>query len=121
MINYFENDYSIPVILGNCADALKAAYLIRRKGKAEIHIFSEKISIFKRARYTFHKLPRTNRFILVSLFDFTNSIHEYFTPILVYCDSFSDFIEENKSALETRYIIIHAKEVEKHLTDKPEE
>ena len=121
MINYFENDYSIPVILGNIADALKAAQLIRRQGKKEIHIFSEKLSILERSRYTFHKIPRTNRFILASLLDFTNSIHEYFTPLLVYCDSFSDFIEENKAALETRYIIIHANEVKKHLTDKPEE
>ena len=113
MINYFENDYSIPVILGSDTDALIAADLIRRKGKTEIHLFADRLSILQRAKFSFHKLPRTNRFILLSLLDFANSIHEYFTPILIYCNTFSDFVEENRHTLESRYIVMHVSETEK--------
>lgn len=111
MINYFENDYSIPVLLGNGTDTLSAAELIRRQGKTEIHIFADRLSVFKRAKYSFHKLPRTNRFIIVSLLDFASSIHEYFTPILIYSDEFSLLIDENRHSLESKYIIIPADEI----------
>ncbi len=117
MINYFENDYSIPVILGSNVAELNAANIIRKQSKKEIHVFAQKLSLINKARYSFHKLPQGNSLLPIALKDFANSIHEYYTPLLIYGNGFSDFIEENKTELESIYITIPATEIEKYFTN----
>ena len=121
MINYFENDYSIPVILGNDTDELNAAAIISRHSDKEIHVFADKLSLFKRVRYSFHKLSHSNNFLKSALLDFAASIHEYYTPLLIYGKSFLNFIEQNKTEIESIYIAIPANEVEKYFTNTRKE
>ena len=121
MINYFDNDYSIPVILGNGTDELKTANLIKKETSKEIHIFANKLSLIKRVKYTFHKLPQSKRLLLTAISDFAGSIHEYYTPILIYGASYADFISKNRDELESMYITIPADEIHKYFENKPKE
>ncbi len=121
MINYFDNDYSIPVILGNGITELKAAKLIGKEQDKEIHIFADKLSFFKRVKYTFHKLPQSKRFLLPALSDFARSTHEYYTPILIYGTDYSDFVSESIDELESMYITIPAGEINKYFDTDPKE
>jgi hypothetical protein len=121
MINFFENDYSIPVILGSGTCESNAAELITKCNNKKVHIFSEKLSVLKRVRYTFHKIPKGERLLINALSDFADSVHEYNTPILVYGTSFSDFVANNLLLLESKYITIPVDEVEKYFTKTPKE
>ena len=121
MINYFENDYAVPVILGNGIEELNAASVISNRSNKEIYVFADKLSLLKRIKYTFHKLPKSNILTLTALMDFSASLHEYFTPILIYGKDFSEFIENNRSELESIYITVHANEIEKYFTNTQKE
>ena len=121
MINYFDNDYSIPVILGNGITELKAAKLISKETDKEIHVFADKLSPIKRLKYTFHKLPQSKRLLLTTISDFAGSIHEYYTPILIYGASYADFISKNRDELESMYITIPTEEIRKYFEINPKE
>ena len=117
MINYFENDYSVPIILGGNTDGFMAADVISRHSDKEIHVFSNHLSIFKKIRFTFHKVPRSLSLLPKSLLDFAGTIHEYYTPILIFSSEYSEFIEENRALLESFYIIIPASEIKQYFSE----
>ncbi len=114
-MNYFENEYTMPILFGSCKKITDTADIIRENTKLEIHIFADKLSYLSRLKYKFHKIPQNNLDIaLLSLRDFAIGLHEYFTPLLIFCEEQdSKFIAENKTMLEDLFVILTVSDVNK--------
>ncbi len=107
-MNFFENEYALPVILGGTKEAISVANLLRGNTDASIHIFAQKLSFINRLIYNYHEITSVNDdILLIALNDFVDNIHEYYTPILIFCDDEGKcFTEKYFDILEQRYIII---------------
>lgn len=108
-MTFFDNEYALPVVIGDGSKAIEIAKLIRRKTNLEIHIFSHRISFLDKLKFKYHKLSSGREDIaLLKLFILAETLHESFTPILIYCDDKLEFIEKHFDELESMYVIISA-------------
>ena len=109
-MNYFENDYALPVILGSSTEAISVATLLRRESDLKIHIFARKLSLINRLLFKYHKTTSENEdILLLSLIDFSDTVGEYYMPVLILCDETGKaFAEKYFSFLEQRYVIMSA-------------
>ncbi len=107
-MNFFENEYALPIILGNSKEAISMANLLHRETELKIHIFADKLSFIDRLLFRFHRIAYLNDdILLLSLSDFADSLQEYFMPVLIFCDSMGrSFVEKHFERLEQRYVII---------------
>ncbi len=116
-MNFFENEYTIPVILGSSQEGLDLANIIRKKTHLEIHIFGYSLSFFRKLKYRFHKITSNKDITYLSLIKFAECIHEGYSPLLIYCDDMIDFVTQNFSDLESIFIIISAKTAKNFFTE----
>ena len=87
-MNYFENDFALPIILGNSKEAIRAAKTLQKNTDLEIHIIAKNLSIIGRLRFYFHKLySSSDEMILITLEDLAKGFEEYDTPILIYSEN----------------------------------
>ncbi len=109
-MNFFENEYTLPVILGGGKEAVSVANTLRGNTDLKIHIFAQKLGFIDKLIYKYHKLTSKDEdILLLTLNDFADSLNELYTPVLIYCDSEGlDFVEKNFALLEQRYVIISA-------------
>lgn len=108
-MNFFDNEYALPVILGDGSKAIEIANLIRKNTNLEIHIFSHKLSFLDKLKFKFHKLSSNQEdILLMKLSMLAECLHESFTPILIYCDDGLRFIEKHFDDLACMYVIISA-------------
>ncbi len=116
-MNYFDNEYAVPIILGNCKETMKIAKILRKSTSLDIHIFARRLSPLKRFQYKFHKITSNeDSIVLLALIDFANNLHEYYTPILIYCsDHDNDFIGSHTLELENLFIIIKTQDIAKDI------
>ncbi len=113
-MNFFDNDYALPVFLGADKNAILAADTIRRNTDLKIHFFSRKIPFFYKLIYKYHKIALQNDdMLLLALNDFADDMSDYYTPILIFSDDIGKaFTDKYSHELEQRYIIISSKTVQ---------
>ncbi len=118
-MNFFENDYAVPVILGGGKEAISTADILRDNTDLKIHIFADRLSCINKLKYRFHKMiPSAEDILLLSLNDFADGMHEYYTPILIFTDARGQaFIEENFDSLEQRYVIISSNTAKNYFSE----
>lgn len=108
-MNFFDNEYALPVVLGDGSKAIEIANLIRKNTNLEIHLFSHKVSLWNKLKFKTHKLSSDKEDIsLLKLTVLAECLHESFTPILIYCDDELGFVEKHFDELESMYVIISA-------------
>ncbi len=107
-MNFFENEYTLPVILGNSREAISVATLLHRDTDLTVHILASKLSFIDRLIFKFHKVYTDNEdILLLALNDLADGFHEYHTPVLIYCDDYGKaFVERHFEHLEQRYVLI---------------
>ena len=108
-MNFFDNEYALPVVLGDGSKAIEIANLIHKNTNLEIHLFSHKVSLWNKLKFKTHKLSSDKEDIsLLKLTVLAECLHESFTPILIYCDDELGFVEKHFDELESMYVIISA-------------
>ena len=106
---YHENDYLVPVLLGNEKNVIAYANAILRRKKARPHIFGKGFSLLSTLRYNCHKIaPWSEFWQFAALCDFAESLDAYYTPALILCGEYDRriydlFCEE----LEKRFVVIN--------------
>ena len=117
MVNYFENDYALPIILGSCKESIDVAKEIQRRTSLDVTVISHKLSFLNKIR--FQHLPLTSKqeeIILLALTDYARDAREYSTPILIFCEEHdAEFIEKYRPELEHIYVIIPSREIKFYL------
>ena len=115
MLNYFENDLAVPIILGNSEDAIKSASLIKRKTILPVTVLSEKLSAFNKIRFIHKKLTSpSDSILLLTLEHIAEEIPEFSNPILIYGFKENGFVSRNRSLLEKLYILISTEELKSY-------
>lgn len=116
-MNYFENDFALPIILGNSKETIKTAKMLQKKTELEIHVLAKSLSLVGRLRFYFHKLySSSDEIVLITAEDLVKDFDEYYTPILIYCEKeFGDLVERNSERIESTFIAVKASDVEKLL------
>lgn len=115
MLNYFENDLAVPIILGSSKEAIQSASLIKRKTILPVTVLSEKLSAINKIRFSHKKLVSSrDDILLLTLEDIAEETPEFSNPILVYCFEENGFVSRNRSLLEKLYILISTKELKSY-------
>lgn len=116
-MNYFENDFALPIILGNSKEAIRAAKKLQKKTELEIHVLAKSLSLVGRLRFYFHKLySSSDEIVLITAEDLARGFEEYYTPILIYCEAeFGDLVKRHSDRIEATFITVVASDVEKLL------
>ena len=112
-MNYFENDFALPIILGNSKEAIRAAKTLQKNTDLEIHIIAKNLSIIGRLRFYFHKLySSSDEMVLITLEDLAKGFEEYYTPILIYSENeFGGFVQRHSERIDARFITVSASEL----------
>ncbi len=110
-MDYLDNDFLIPVILGDGKDSSKAAKFVRDVTKIRPFIFSSEFSLLQRISFKCRKLPLSNRLYAEHLCNFAYKISTQYSLLLIYCESYRAFIENNSLDLESRYIAVSFEEI----------
>ena len=120
MVNYFENDYALPIILGGCKESIDVAREIKSKTSLEVTVISHKLSFLNKIRFNHLKLTsKQEEIILLTLNDVARDALEYSTPLLIFCeDHDAEFIEKYRSELEQSYVMIPSREIKFYLGSK---
>lgn len=115
-MNYFENEFALPIILGNSKEAIRTAKLLQKKTDLEIHIIARKLSVLNKLRFYFHKLcSDSDEIILMIAEDILKDFEEYYTPIIIYDEKeYGEFITNNAERVEASFIIMKACDFENH-------
>ena len=113
-MNYFENDFALPIILGNSKEAIRAARALQKNTDLEIHIIAKNLSLIGRLRFYFHKLySSSDEIVLLTVEDFVKGFEEYYTPILIYSEKeFGGFIQRNTERIDAVFITMSTSDVE---------
>lgn len=117
-MNYFENEFALPIILGNSKEAIQVAKLLQKKTELEIHIIAEKLSLLNRLRFYFHKLcSDSDDIVLLTAEDIVKGFEEYYTPVLIYDEKkYGNFITKNSERIEASFIVMSACDFEKYFS-----
>ena len=84
-MNYFENEYALPIILGSSKEAILTAKTLQKKTDLEIHVIAKRLSLLNRLRFYFHRLCSDSEdIILMTAEDIARGFDDYYTPILIY-------------------------------------
>ena len=121
-MNYFENEFALPIILGNSKSALRAAKTLQKRTDLEIHIVGRGLSLLGRLRFYFHKLSSSSdEIVLLTIEDIVKGLDEYYLPILIYCeDDYGSFFAKNKERLESLFVTVNAKDIDNYFPRKIE-
>lgn len=113
MVNYFENEHAIPIIIGDCKETISAASIIRKQTDLKVTVLSTRLSPLNKIRFAHRKLTSLNEdIILLTLKDIAERINEYSTPLLIYCTKHNtELISKYISELQQLYVIIPAQEI----------
>ena len=122
MVNYFENDMAIPIVLGSCKETIAAARIIQRHTEHKVIVLSKNLSIFNKMRFSHRSITaQSDEIYLLTLRDIAREAYEYSTPLLVYCPEHSrDFISKHANVLESMYVLIPANEIESYFEERSE-
>ena len=117
-MNYFENEFALPIILGNSKESIQVAKLLQKKTELEIHIIAKKLSLLNMLRFYFHKLcSDSDEIILMIAEDILKDSEEYYTPVLIYDkNEYGELIKRNAERVETSFIIMSVYDFKKHFT-----
>ena len=108
-MDHLDNDFLIPVILGNGKSADSMARLIFTKASVRPYAFSVKFSFWQRLLCKCHKLMGNSDLSkLNELLHFADNNEDRGSLLLVYTEENERFIFDNASTLESRYVLAYA-------------
>ena len=107
-MNISEHEYLLPIIIGNGKDAISAAKKIYKKTGASVHLFASKFPFWQRAFYRCHTVdPMRDEFLLESLTSYLGSIEEYFCPVIIICDKYTqDLVDKYSDEVESACLVV---------------
>ena len=107
-MDYLDNEYSVPVIIGegNATDRV-AVYIFKRMGIRPF-IFASKFTLTQRIFCKCRKLPSSSHCILEdALLTLANTADGYYSPLLIYCTKKAEqFVKEHSQIIESAYICV---------------
>ena len=84
---YHNNDYLIPIIIGNTREKKRFAREIIKAKKAIPHLFASRFSFFDKLLFKCHVYKPENVFwMFCALVSYAENIDEYYTPAIIVCD-----------------------------------
>ena len=106
---YFENEYMVPVLLGDKSRSLRLAKIIFKKYGVKPHVFGFSFTLFEKIKYQCHTFSSKADFIITaSLLNFADSIAPYYTALLILCDEQAkELIGHENNILESAYICVY--------------
>ena len=108
-MNYLDNDYLIPVILGGGRAATAAAQYVFNKTGIRPYIFSTDPSIDQRLLFHGRKIPTGSDYAMLSeLCSFAEKKDPQGSLLLIYTKENKDFIYDYSDEIESRYITVSA-------------
>ena len=111
-MNYLDNDYLIPVILGNDKEAIAAARLVFDKTGIRPYIFSSEFSLEQRLLYRCKKVSAQSQLALIlELCSFSQKHDAQGSPLLIYTDKNRQFVQDHSDDIESRYVTVSAQEL----------
>lgn len=112
-MNYLENDFLLPVIIGSDPNCTETAKRIYKSTKIKPHIFSDRFSWYQKLFFKCHKIFSFSHSVLCAeLCSFPLRFEEYFTPILIICDERSEnFVKAYSETIESAYITVKAEDL----------
>lgn len=110
IMNWFEHEYLVPVIIGNGKSERALAIDIRKKLGVVPCIFAERFGFGQRFSAICCRVkPMREHTLLTSLCDFAAELEEYKFPILIYSEDSAKFISAHSETLEARFVLCDAK------------
>ncbi len=112
-MNYLENDFLLPVIIGSDKNCTETAKKIYQSTKIKPHIFSDRFSWYQRLFFKCHKIFSFSHLVLCAeLSSFPSRFEEYFTPILIICDERAEkLVHACSESIESIYITVKAEDL----------
>ena len=112
-MNYLDNEYSVPVIIGQGKTADRMAVYIFRRTGVRPFIFASKFTLTQHIFGKCRKLASSsNEIIADALLTFASVADGYYTPLLIYCTQKAEqFIKEYSQSIESAYICVSHKEL----------
>ena len=106
-MNWLDHEYLVPVIIGNGKEAIKVARKIYRKSGRRAQIFAESFTFFQRLEFSCHTVfPMKESFVFESLLAFSRSLEEYFYPVIIVYDDFSqEIVDKNSDIIESAFLV----------------
>ena len=107
-MNYLSHEYLVPVIIGDSAESLNAAKSIYKMTEIKSHIFADKFTLRQKWNCICHKVnPMRDSLLLESLCAFSESLEEYYFPVLIPCGKDAEaFAQKYDRELSSHYVII---------------
>ncbi len=112
-MDFFENEYAVPVLCGRGGEAAKVLSRIIHTPAQKPHIFSDRFTIRQRLFAVCHRVPAFNSGILcAAICDFAENIDESNTPLFIlYNSETARFSMRYKEKLEGLFIIVDLMDV----------
>ncbi len=113
IMDFFENEYAVPVLCGGGVQAAKVLSRIIRTPAQKPHIFSDRFSIRQRLFAVCHRVSLCHPGIVCSaICDFAENIDESNTPLFILYDGeTAGFSMRYKEKLEGLFIIVDLTDV----------
>jgi hypothetical protein len=111
-MNFIDNEYLIPIFIGDSAANRKGASRIMKKTGIRAHFFAPRFLPFDGFRYSCHKVfPFRDELISDRIVSFVNSVEEYYCPIILMCDDFArQAVKRNSIPLESACVAMDIEE-----------
>lgn len=111
-MNYLDNDYLIPVILGGGKDATRVARLVFDKTGIRPRVFAFEFSLEQKLLCKCSKFPTRGDFIMISeLCAFAEKHDSEGSLLLIFTEENTRFIKDHSDEIESRFITVSAHEL----------
>ena len=108
-MDYLANDYLIPVVLGEGADADNAASFIYKKTSIRPYLLSRGFSLNQRLMFKCKKMVFASDFCIVTyLCDLADKLESRGSPLLVYTKEYENLVIAHSEEIESRYVCVSA-------------
>lgn len=106
-MNFIDNEYLVPVFIGNSRVNLNMAKRIRKQLGIKGHAFAPSYNLFERLAFHCHKVsPMADELLVLSLQAFYDQLEDYFCPVIVICDERAGaVIARIRQEIEYAYIV----------------
>lgn len=109
-MNFIDNEYLVPVFIGDCKETRRIERLLRRATGIRGHFFAEEFSFLRKlasGRYTVS--PMRDAFLIQSLLSFSALLEEYYCPVIVVCgEEDRQIVGRIACEIESSYVIIES-------------
>ena len=107
-MDYLDNDYLIPTILGGGKQASLAAAVIHERLRLRPYLFATRFSLYQRLFCKCRRIPEGELTALLRLCDLADGIAPEYSPLLIFTREYGDFVLKHSHEIESRYVAVAA-------------